>query len=255
MIFDDLNQPTREPAPVEPSRRRRRRRSSSGEESSGRRRRSGSSPSFRDAVRLDEPRRNASDANTTAWLVVLGLLIAAVLGFAWYLHQERNGAPQLSGEAPSKRLMPFIDPILAPLETGATGYSAASLADLQKAFREERAKLNRDDQEIHGTAATIVQILEESLADRDRHMQRLANLGSSVIGVSPDPSARNDIGETERKHLELAVGVSWQRNSVTYRNRVEELWYRLLRLEQGRFREGSAPQSMIPPLPASSNYE
>jgi hypothetical protein len=26
------------------------------------------------------------------------------------------------------------------------------------------------------------------------------------------------------------------------------LWYRLLRLEQGRFRLGSAPQSMMPPL-------
>lgn len=251
MIFDDLNQPSREPAPAEPTRRRRRRRSSSGEESSGhRRRRSSSGSSFRDAARLEGTRRERSDGNTVAWLWVLGLLIAAVLGFAWYLQQERSGAPPLSGAAPSKRLMPFIDPILAPLETGATGYSEASLADLQKAFGEERAKLNRDDQEIQGTAATIAQILEEALADRGRHMQRLANLGASVIGVSPDPSARTDIGETERKHLELAVGVSWQRNSLTYRNRVEELWYRLLRLEQGRFREGSAPQSVVPPLPA-----
>ena len=123
---------------------------------------------------------------------------------------------------------------------------------MQAAFREERAKLSRDDQEIHGTAATIAQILEEARADRERHTQRLANLGSPVIGVSPDPATRNDISETERKHLELAVGVSWQRNSVTYRNRVEELWYRLLRLEQGRFREGSAPQSMVPPLPSAA---
>jgi len=203
-------------------------------------------------MRFEEPRIERSDGNTAAWLWVLGLLIAAALGFAWYLHYERGGAPQLSGEAPSKRLMPFIDPILAPLETGASGYSATSLADLQKVFREERAKLNRDDEEIHGTAATIAQILEEAIADRERHMQRLANLGSPVIGVSPDPSARPAIGETERKHLELAVGVSWQRNSVTYRNRVEELWYRLLRLEQGRFREGSAPQSMVPPLPSTA---
>jgi hypothetical protein len=66
-----------------------------------------------------------------------------------------------------------------------------------------------------------------------------------------DPAARTDLGEAERKHLELAVGVSWQRNSVTYRNRVEELWYRLLRLEQGRFRGGSAPQSMMPALPSA----
>jgi hypothetical protein len=252
MIFDDLNQPSRKSETAEPRRRRRRRRSSSGEESAGhRRRRSSSGSSFRDAARFQEQRRERSNGNAVAWLWVLGLLIAAVLGFAWYLHQERSGAPPLSGEAPSKLLMPFIDPILAPLETGATGYSADGLADLQKAFREERAKLNRDDQEIHGASATIAQILEEALADRDRHMQRLANLGSSVIGVSPDLSTRTDIGEAERKHLELAVGVSWQRNSVTYRNRVEELWYRLLRLERGRFREGSAPQSMIPSIPTA----
>jgi len=254
MIFDDVNQPEppREPAPPESSRRRRRRRSSSGDESSGRRRRrSSSSSSFRDAMRFDEPRAERSDGNTIAWLWVLGLLIAAVLGFAWYLHQERSGVGPLSGEAPSTRLMPFIDPILAPLETGATGYSAGSLAELQKTLREERAKLNRDDQEVHGTAATIAQILEEARADRERHMQRLANLGSPVAGVSPDSSVRTDIGEAERKHLELAVGISWQRNSVTYRNRVEELWYRLLRLEQGRFRGGSAPLSMMPELPTA----
>jgi len=203
-------------------------------------------------MQLKELRRERSDGNTIAWLWVLGLLVAAVLGFAWYLHQERSGATPLSGEAPSTRLMPFIDPVLAPLETGAAGYSAGSLADLQKVLREERAKLNRDDQEIHGTAATIAQILEEAHADRERHMQRLANLGSPVVGVSPDPAARTDLPENERRHLELAVGISWQRNSVTYRNRVEELWYRLLRLEKGRFRGGSAPLSMMPELPAST---
>ena len=41
----------------------------------------------------------------------------------------------LQGEAPSTKLAPFVDPILAPLETGATGYSRESLADLQSAFR------------------------------------------------------------------------------------------------------------------------
>jgi hypothetical protein len=49
----------------------------------------------------------------------------------------------------------------------------------------------------------------------------------------------------------VAIGISWQRNSGNYRNRVEELWYRLLRLEQGRFRDGSAPQSMMPALPSA----
>jgi len=204
-------------------------------------------------VRFPEPVPAArSDRNTAAWLWVLALLVLAVLGFAWFLQQERRAPYQLAGEAPSGRLLPFIDPILAPLETGATGYRAESLAELQSAFRTEREKVNLDDEEIYATAATIAQILQEALEDRDRHMERLAKLGSPVEGVPPDPQARQDLPETERRHFEAAVGVSWQRNSGTYRNRVEELWYRLLRLEQGRFRLGSAPPSMMPELPPST---
>ena len=183
---------------------------------------------------------------------MLVLLVLLVIGFSWFLQKERSAPYQLSGEAPSSRLLPFIDPILAPLETGATGYSAESLADLQSAFRTERERVNLDDEEIYATAATIAQILEEALADRDRHMERLVKLGSPVQGVAPGPSARADLSETERRHLELAVGISWQRNSGTYRDRVEELWYRLLRLEKGRFRLGSAPPSMMPELPPGS---
>jgi hypothetical protein len=193
----------------------------------------------------------AKDRNHTAWLVVLGLLLLAALGFAWFLHQERSEPYHFLGNAPSPQLLPFIDPILAPLETGTTGYSPQSLAELQTAFRAERQNVNLDDQEIYSTAGTIAQILEEALADRDRHMERLVRLGSPVEGIRPDPGARTDLPETERRHLELAISISWQRNSGTYRNRVEELWHRLLRLEQGRFRDGSAPQSMMPDLPAA----
>lgn len=240
MIFDDLNQqPAREPAPAEHTRRRRRRRRSS----------SGSSSSFREAVKLAEPRRERSDGNAAAWLWVLGLLVAAALGFAWYLHQERSAPTKLSGDAPSTMIMPFIDPILAPLETGLDGYTSESLASVESSLRAERAKANLDDQEVYAVAATMMQILGEAAADRQRHIERLLKLGSPVLGMPADPSARTNLGEAERKHLELAVGVSWQRNSVTYRNRVEELWYRLLRLEQGRFRGGSAPHSMMPDLP------
>ena len=63
---------------------------------------------------------------------------------------------------------------------------------------------------------------------------------------SPTGKPRTDLPETERRRLELAVAVSWQRNSGTYRNRVEELWYRLLRLEQGRFSPGSATMAEQP---------
>jgi hypothetical protein len=252
MIFDDATPPQPDPA-SEPGRRRRRRRSSSssGEECPSSRRRRSSSSSFREASRLDQSVHTPRDRNNTAWLWVLGLLVLAVLGFAWFLQKERSAPYQLSGEAPSGRLLPFIDPILAPLETGATGYRPESLAELQSAFRAERQKVNLDDEEIYATAATIAQILEEALADRDRHMERLVKLGSPVEGVAPDPQARTNLSETERRHLELAVGISWQRNSGTYRNRVEELWYRLLRLEQGRFRGSSAPQSMMPDVPTT----
>ena len=243
MIFDDLNQPpARESTPTEPARRRRRRRRSS----------SSSSSSFREAVKLAEPRRERSDGNAVAWLWVIGLLVAAALGFAWYLHQERSAPAKLSGDAPSTMIMPFIDPILAPLETGLDGYTSETLSSVESSLRAERTKANLDDQDVYAVAATMVQILGEAAADRQRHIERLLKLGSPVLGMPADPAARTDIGEVERKHLELAVGVSWQRNSVTYRNRVEELWYRLLRLEQGRFRGGSAPQSMIPDLPAST---
>ena len=243
MIFDDLNQSAREPAPAEHALRRRRRRRSSS---------SGSSSSFREAAKLAEPRDERSDGNAVAWLWVLGLLVAAVLGFAWYLHQERSAPTKLSGDAPSTMVMPFIDPILAPLETGLDGYSSGTLSSVEASLRTGRAKANLDDQDIYAAAATMVQILGEAAADRRRHIERLLKLGSPVLGMPADPAARTDLGEAERKHLELAVGVSWQRNSVTYRNRVEELWYRLLRLEQGRFRGGSAPESMMPDLPTST---
>ena len=254
MIFDDIPPPPSGPTPSEvpPRRRRRRSSSSAGEEAASRRRRSSSGRStFREATRLDSPAHVPKDGNSTAWLVVLVLIVLAALGFAWFLQQERSAPYQLPGEAPSAELLSFVDPILAPLETGTTGYSPESLSRLPSSFRAEREKLNLDDQDIYGTAATIAQILQEALEDRTRHMERLVKLGSPVEGMAPDPAARTDLPETERRHLELAVGISWQRNSVTYRNRVEELWYRLLRLEQGRFRLGSAPQSMMPEIPSS----
>jgi hypothetical protein len=244
MIFDDFNQPSRGDDSGSPRRRRRRRRSSSS--GSAEPHRSGDSPS----PRFEEPARERTDGNVVAWLVVLALLVAGVLGFAWYLHGERSASRPLPGEAPSALLVPFVDPILAPLETGTSGYSADTLAAVEAGFRAERGKVNIDDREIYATAATIGQILQEAQADRQRHMERLVKLGAPVEGMAPEPSAPAALNEAERRHLELAVGISWQRNSGTYRNRVEELWYRLLRLEKGRFRTGSAPQAMMPAVPS-----
>lgn len=257
MLFDDVNKPPADdPPPGAPRRRRRGSASSSsgGREGGVRRRRrsgGGSRSSFHEAARLDQAAPASGRSNHIAWLWVLGLLVVAVIGFAIYLQQEKSAPHQLPGEAPSALLMPFIDPILAPLETGPSGFSAETLTDLEERFRTERQNLNRDDKDVYGTAGTIAQILAEAVEDRDRHLERLLRLGWPVPGMAPDPGARTDLSEQERRHLEMAVMVSWQRNSGAYRNRAEELWARLLRLERGRFRSGSAPVHMIGDLPPS----
>ena len=248
MIFDDINRPA--PAREENQPRRRRRRSHRhhhDSEERGRRRRS----TFESASKFSGEGRDRGDRSTAAWLSMLAVLVLAVGGFAFYLQHEKGGRTPLPGDAPSTLLLPFIDPILAPLETGTPGYDSDALKRVAAELQSVRESVNRDDSEVYSIAGTIASILQESLDDRTRHLQRLVDLGSPVIGLSDGGAPKNpDMTETQKQHLELAVGISWQRNSVTYRNRVEELWYRLLRLEQGRFREGSAPQSMLPALPA-----
>ena len=255
MIFDESDQPPVPASSVEPARRRRRR-ASSGSESSGRRRKGKGSSSFSEAVRFDDLPSFRSDGNAKAWLWVLALLVLGTLGFAWFLQMDRSTPRPLEGDAPSTKLLPLIDPILAPLETGPTGYSAEYLAELQSSFQADQEKIDLADREVYATAATMAQILQEAVEDRARHIERLIKLGSPVEGVAPAQDARTDLPETERRHLELAVGISWQRNSGNYRNRVEELWYRLLRLEQGRFNLGSGPHSMMPePSAETRNHE
>ena len=239
MIFDDLTPPERAEPIREPARNRADYTPANvaSDRSSARRKKRRRSQSHERATRIEKVAPKYRDRGSIAWLWVLGLLIAAALGFAWYLHKERSAPYELPGNAPTTLLLPYIDPILAPLETGASGYSAETLTELSAAFRSQREKVNLDDKEVFSTAITISDILKEALDDRGRHMERLLRLGSPVEGASISPSeVRSDISETERKHLELAVGISWQRNSVAYRNRIEELWARLLRMEYGRFR-------------------
>lgn len=251
MIFDDIN--ASPPSDREPRRRRRRshRHHRDGEDSHRRRR-----SSFESASKFTGEVRERGDRSAAAWLSMLAVLVLAVGGFAFYLHQQKTARTPLPGEAPSTLLLPFIDPILAPLETGTPGYDSDALNRVVAELQTARGAANRDDSEVYGVAGTIASILQEALQDRSRHLQRLVDLGSPVIGLREGGTPKNpEITETQKQHLELAVAVSWQRNSVTYRNRVEELWYRLLRLEQGRFREGSASAAMVPPMPASSTNE
>lgn len=261
MIFDDDNFAGRHRSAGDTSsgrRRSRRRRSTSSKEDgfSGhdsveghhhRQRASSSGRSrFEKAASLEEVPRQRGDANHIAWLWVLGLLVILTLGFGWYLQQEKSGVNHLIGDPPSARLEPLIDSLLAPLEIGQPVIQAEALEELEKLFRDARETARLDDKDIFATAATLAQILREAAEDRERHSKRLLKLGSPVSGYFPDPSARTDLPEAERKHLELAVSISWQRNSVQYRNRVEELWRRLLRFEQGRFQSSGAPPTLWP---------
>lgn len=249
MIFDENNSAGRHRSAGEsdsgPRRSRRRRSTSSkGDDFSERdavhphrRRRSSSSGrgNFDRAVSLEQFPRTTKDSNNTAWLWVLGLLIVAALGFGFYLQQGKSAALLLPGDAPSTLLQPLIDPILAPLETGRTGIADDSLDELEATFRNARETARLDDKDIFSTASTAAQILKEAAEDRERHIERLLKLGSPVSGYLHDPEARTDLPESESKHLELAVTISWQRNSLLYRDRLEELWHRLLRFEKGRF--------------------
>jgi hypothetical protein len=237
MIFDDVNQPGRGEPARESARMRRSHERKDNIRPSRRkkRRRINQSPERNTLLDKSVPRDRVP--GNTAWLWVLGMLLVATLGFSWYLHQKSSVPYQLPGDAPTAQLLPYIDPILAPLETGVAGSSAESLMEITDGFRSAREKINLENQDIYTTAITVSEILKEALEDRSRHIQRLLSLGAVVEGASTAPSeVSNDIPENERKHLELAIGISWQRNSVAYRNRIEELWARLLRLEFGRFK-------------------
>lgn len=244
MIFDDVNRSGESPR----SGRQRRR---SGDGTTSRRRRS----RFETASRIASDDRHRGDRSTAAWLGVLGLLVVAAFGFGLFLQQQKSGGSTLWGEAPGKRLVVFVDPILAPLETGTSGYDPAELEKVIEALQGERNTVGLDDKEIYSTAITLADILREAADDRTRHLQRLVELGSPVIGMSGgEAPARTDLSEVARRHHELAVDVSWQRNSGTYRNRAEELLARLTRLEKGRFRSpasasAASPDNHAPQIP------
>ena len=249
MIFDDPIQPPSDREVSTSSSKRRSSRSSrggkAGQSTTRRRRRNSSESTFARATHLEPPADSVMDRGSMAWLWVLGLLVLVTIAFTWFLAQERGSPRTLSGEAPSSLLLPYFDPSLAPLETGSSGYRSQSVAELGRLFQSEREGVNLDDQEIYRTAETIADFLEEALEDRYRHLERLLRLGTRVAGMPFDPAAPTTFSGIERRHHEAAVGVSWQRNSLNYRNSIENLWSKLLRLEKNRFVAGSAPHSMV----------
>lgn len=230
MIFDDFKPQARESEPVAPSGQRRRRRRS--RPTSGERRRRTSA--FETASRLSEATRTRPDTAHAAWLWVLGLLVAGAMAFAYYLHAQRSPGRMLAGDPPSAQIAPFADTVLAPLETGAAAIDDDGLFAMESRFLAQRQEAALDDKDIYGKAATLAGIMREALADRGRHLERLARI------TSPGQDNANTADKTARQHLELAVSISWQRNSATYRNRADELLAHLMRLEQYRFRPAVA---------------
>ncbi len=249
MIFDDPGSvPQNNPTGM----RRRSRRTAEdvpGDGRSARRRRRRGGSSFKHATTLPDRGGAEADRSHVAWLWVLGLLVIGALAFAWYLHGQRSAPRTLPGEAPSAALLPCVDPILAPLELGESGYTPEMLGGLASRFRGEREKSSLDDKDIFGTAAVMAEILQEAVQDRTRHIDNLLKIGSPVQGASSRGSTPGgSLSETERRHFEAAVGVSWQRNSGTYRNRIEELWMRLVRLERGRFQSSPSANAAASPV-------
>lgn len=229
MIFDDINTPSVSDAPA------RRRRSSARRGDIPSRRHPHSRKDSRRAS-VGEIRDNRSDHSTLAWLVVLGLLVALALGSTVFLHRQKNSAVTLPGEAPSPQLAEMIEPILAPLATGPVDYET-TLTKLSSEWQKTRASVSLEDKEIYTTADTLTGILQEAAADRARHLQRSESLESS---------ANPTMTETARRHHELAIDISWQRNTSIFRLRVEELILRLQSLERGRFRAASISSEKTP---------
>lgn len=241
MIFEDFSNEKVEGASGDDARgqnrSRRRRRRSSGEErgeGSGRRRRRRSS--FDEATLLPDRPATRDRASSRAWFWVLGLLVAASLGFGFALHLRQNESRPLGGDPPSSSLQPFVDPVLAPLETGMAGCPQGALGDLEQRFQAERARAEVQDQEIYQLASVIALLLADAEADRGKHLERLADL---------EKQPPSELPSYKRQQFAAAISVSWQRNSVEYRNRLEELWIRLSNVETGRF--GAAPTLMDQP--------
>ena len=164
------------------------------------------------------------------------------MAFAFYLHVQRGPGRLLSGDAPSSLIVPFVDTVFAPLETGVAAVDGEGLSAMELRFQAMRQEAALDDKDIYGAAATLAGILREAVSDRDRHLERMNSLSQRQAATE-----RPAMSDPERRHLELAVSISWQRNSTAYRNRVDELLARMARLEQGRFRAGfAAPEQPNP---------
>lgn len=241
MIFDDLKQPSRKPETSGRPHRRRRSRQSRHRNVS----------SFEAAGRFSGHRNHNVDRTHVAWLWVLGLLVAGAMGFAFFLHTQSLAARLLPGDPPSASMVPFVDTIFSPIETGVAAVDAETLSAMESQLQKLRQEAPIEDKDIYGAAATLAGILREGLSDRDRHLKRLDRLSPRLSeGESPA------ISDAERRHLELAVSISWQRNSTAYRNRVDELLARLMRMEEGRFRIGSAaPEQAALPEQAPPQHE
>ncbi len=196
--------------------RRRRRKGSSSASSSSR-----GSLGRKDLERFAEKERHRTN---TFWVGMLVLLIVAALGFGAWMHFRQVQKEPLAMEAPSTSLEGFFDPVFAPLETGPLPYDFHRMEELAEEFRQQAERVGIDDRDIFTTAIALCGVLRDAIEDRATHLEKLARIAEA------EPDAN------KVRHLELAVSVSWQRNSASFRDKAERLWTKLAQLEAGRFR-------------------
>lgn len=176
------------------------------------------------------------------YFVRFALMVTVVLALCLILlpkvFQRDNRTPEelpplIVGDPPSVQLAPCFSPILSPLDEGASSCDSGSISRMLLNFQVNRGDATEADKPVYSTAADTASVLREALQDRNRHLEKLAKL------------AAGSIADSKRQHLALAIGVSWQRNAQSYRNRIRELFLRLLSLEKDRFSSDSASASTV----------
>lgn len=181
-------------------------------------------------------RPSATSANNTRlWVGVLVLLVVAALGFGWGMNLRQSSYAPLAGVSPTSTLHPFVDPILAPLETGMAGCPQGALAEVEARFQARRAEVAPENQEVCRLGGVVARLMSDAEADRIKHLERLAEL---------EKQSPTELPQYKREQFTSAISTSWRSNSAEYRNRLEELWVRLSALETGKF--GTTPTLLAP---------
>jgi hypothetical protein len=168
-----------------------------------------------------------------ALMVIVVLTLCLVLLPKFFQRDSTSTAlPMLiSGTPPSVQLAPCFAAILAPLSEGVSVCDSETISQMLSSLQAHGARAADSDKEIYSTATDIALLLQDGLANRNRHLEKSTAFSGSVL--------------SDNDHRKVAVDTSWQRNVETLRSQIRILYLRLLRLEGGRFHSDSASASDI----------